>query len=112
MINQKILTKMRELNEKGFSINHISKETGCDFRTIKKYLANEFKEKTYVSRYREPVVFQFIGYIEKCLEQENEKATTIYRKIKKLGYFGVYDQVKRIVRILKMKIRMKNTEVM
>ena len=90
MINQKVLTKKRELNKNGFSINRISKETGCNFRTIKKYMANGFNEKTYVSRYREPVVFQFIGYIEKCLKQENEKATTIYRKIKKLGYFGVY----------------------
>mgnify|MGYP001617508963 CR=1 FL=1 len=90
MIEQKILTNMREMNEKGYSINRISKETECNFRTIKKYMANGFNEKTYVSRYREPVVFQFIGYIEKCLKQENEKATTIYIKIKKLGYFGVY----------------------
>ena len=88
---------MKELYSKGDSFTEISKQTGFDWRTVKKYI----KSETYltIDNTKRERVNSCTPYQDKIDELllNNVKIKNIYLEIQKLGYDGKYGMLKRYI---------------
>jgi transposase len=83
--------EIEELKRQGLSIKGISKLTGCDRKTIRKYLAQP--ETTPVYGPREPrssKLDRFKTYIEERLKAGVWNARVLLRELRQQGYAGGY----------------------
>ena len=93
MINLEEFMELFKLKESGYTISAISRQTGLDRKTVRKYLKCE-KSSPPQSRKRqdrksklEPYKNIIFGYIDKS-ESDWPPATAIYERIVKQGYNG------------------------
>ena len=91
------------------SYRKIARDTGCDPRTVKKYCENpELIGKPRKSAPRPSKVDPFRGQIEKYLEDDIEfQASAIYDKLRRQGFTGGYEIVKRAVAPIRRQKQLK-----
>lgn len=100
MVGKEECMEIWALKRQGYSIRGIAKKLGIHRKTVKKYLeAREFPKYREVERNSglEP----YHKMIDDWLGTEDYLATRIYELVKKQGYQGGYETVKRYVRIVK-----------
>jgi transposase len=98
--------RIRELRESGLTVSEIARQTGCDRKTVRKYL-----DSTEVPRYgprkpgdappREPrwaKLGAFHAYLDHRMDEGVWSATVLFRELKERGYDGGYTRVKDYVR--------------
>lgn len=88
---------MKELYGKGYSFTEISKQTGFDWRTVKKYINSE--NYLTIDNTKRERVNACTPYQDKINELllNNFKIKNIYLEIQKLGYDGKYGMLKRYI---------------
>lgn len=101
MITKEVFMDIIAMHRLGLSVRKIARKLGIHRNTVKKHLeANEFpryhKRKKGVS-ILEPYKQLINGY----LDQDDCQATWIFDRIKRIGYAGSYDTVKRYVSDIK-----------
>ena len=91
------------------SYRKIARKTGCDPRTVKKYCENpELIGKPRKSAPRPSKVDLFHDQIVQYLEDDPEyRASTIYDKLRRQGFTGGYEIVKRAVRPIRQQKQLK-----
>jgi transposase len=83
--------EIEELKRQGISIKTISKLTGCDRKTIRKYLAQPEVAPVYGPREPRPSKLDaFKTYIEERLKAGVWNARVLLRELRKRGYAGSY----------------------
>ena len=83
--------EIEELKRQGLSIKAISKLTGCDRKTIRKYLAEPNAAPIYGPREpRRSKLDAFKSYIEERLKAGVWNARVLLRELRKEGYAGSY----------------------
>jgi len=92
------------LRRQGYSLRYIAKKLGIHRNTVKKYL-----EAGTVPQYRKrkrqaSILDPFKGTIEDFLQQDSYQATWLFDRIRKMGYQGSYDTLKRHVRSVKERL--------
>ena len=88
---------MKELYGKGYSFTEISKQTGFDWRTVKKYINSE--NYLTIDNTKRERVNACTPYQDKINELllNNFKIKNIYLEIQKLGYDGKYGMLKSYI---------------
>ena len=85
------MQEIEELKRQGLSINAISKLTGCDRKTIRKYLAQPEAVPVYGPREPRPgKLDRFKTYIEERLKARVWNARVLLRELRQRGYVGGY----------------------
>lgn len=109
MKTQENIMDFRTLSHDGHSRREIAKRMGVDPRTVKKYLEHpELAGQPRKTQPRKNKLDPYRQQIEQLLEAEPAyTATVIHNKIKKAGFNGGYEIVKRAVRPLKQKMQRK-----
>ena len=97
---------IRHLRDEGLSKSAISRETGYDRKTIRKYLLTG-EIKNYTSRKpAESILDPYKDHIETRLHNfERLSATVLLKEIQEKGYLGGYSTVKKFVRTIKRSKR-------
>jgi transposase len=97
---------MRDLYNKGMTISAISKQTGYDWRTIRKYVkSKDILTVENTKRERYTLCTPFHDKISE-LVIGNLKIKSIYIEINKLGYQGKYGTLKKYISNLKNEERL------
>jgi len=98
---------IRQLYKKGISISEISRRTGFDRKTVRKY-AKSSKHPTYK---RAKDVYSILNpykeFIEAKISEAPYTATRLFREIQQQGYSGSYPVVKRYVRLIRSRYTIK-----
>ncbi len=89
--------------KQGLSCNEIARKTNLDRRTVQRYMKNpECINRPRKSAPRGSKVDTHRAMIDALLEEDVDyQASTIYDKLKRVGYEGCYELVKRVVRTRK-----------
>jgi transposase len=91
LLRGKDVQEIEELKRQGLSINAISKLTGNDRKTIRKYLGEPKAELVYGPREQRPSKLDaFKTYIEDRLKAGVWNARVLLRELRKRGYGGSY----------------------
>ncbi len=91
LLRGKDVQEIEELKRQGLSIKAISKLTGCDRKTIRKYLAQPEAAPVYGPREPRPSKLDgFKTYIEERLKAGVWNARVLLRELRKRGYAGSY----------------------
>jgi transposase len=91
LLRGKDVQEIEELKRQGLSINAISKMTGNDRKTIRKYLAQPEGTPVYGPREQRPSKLDiFKTYIEDRLKAGVWNARVLLRELRKRGYGGGY----------------------
>src|SRR5690242_9273342 len=88
------------LHKQGLSDSHIARKLGIDRRTVRRYLDHPacINQPRKIAP-RPSKVDPFREQIATYLQQDPDyRATTIYERLKRCGYSGGYELVKRAVR--------------
>lgn len=96
---------IRHLVNEGVSISEISRKTGHDRKTVRKY---KFQKKPIKYKKRSPkgsILDPYKDHIKARLERYDLSAVVLLKEIKKLGYPGSYTIVKDFVRTVKKSKR-------
>ena len=102
MIIMEVLMDIRSLSKQGNSMRAISRMTGLNPRTVKKYL-QEGSLPTYKPVNRQSKLEGFKDLIEAWLNQQNYQASRIHELLHNQGFKGSYNTVQRYVKKLKAK---------
>lgn len=96
---------IHSLVRKGYSQRRIAHELGISRKTVRKYLEHPELAGKYVQRKPRPSKLDpYVAPIENWLEEDPlYSATSIYDRLRPLGFGGSYEIVKRRVRTLKEK---------
>ena len=79
---------IRDLYSQGFSISEISKQTGFDRKTVRKYLRLKTLPEPQKRSGRKSKLDPFKPYILEKLEEGPYTAARLYREIKEMGFDG------------------------
>ena len=91
LLRGKDVQEIEELKRQGLSIKAISKLTGCDRKTIRKYLAQPEAAPAYGPRGPRPSKLDtFKTYVEERLKAGVWNARVLLRELRKRGYVGGY----------------------
>jgi transposase len=91
LLRGKDVQEIEELKRQGLSINAISKLTGCDRKTIRKYLAQPETAPVYGPREPKPSKLdRFKTYTEERLKAGVWNARVLLRELRQRGYAGGY----------------------
>lgn len=102
MIIMEVLMDIRSLAKQGYSMRAISRMTGLNPRTVKKYL-QEGALPTYKAVNRQSKLEEFKYLIDTWLSQQNYQASRIMELLRNQGFKGSYSTVRRYVKKLKDK---------
>jgi transposase len=92
------------LDRQGHSVHSISRITGLNRRTVKKYLeAGEIPR--YRTQNRGSGLAPYYLMIRDWLKEQDYQATRIHELVSMQGYQGSYETVKRFVRPLRQELR-------
>jgi transposase len=97
-----VLMDIRSLSKQGYSMRAISRMTGLNPRTVKKYL-QENALPTYKAVNRQSKLEGFKELIEAWLKQQNYQASRVMELLRNQGFKGSYSTVRRYVKKLKNK---------
>src|SRR5579871_5842168 len=91
------------LHKQGLSDSQIARRLGIDRRTVRRYIDHpEYINQPRKSAPRPSKVDAFRDQIATYLQEDpHYRATTLYDRLKRCGYEGGYELVKRVVRSLK-----------
>ena len=105
MIARETKVDMSFFHRQGLSYREISRKTGRDRRTVKRYAENpELLGQARAKVNRQSILDSFRPTIEGWLEDDPEyQATWVFDQLKKLGYTGGYSIVKEAVRAIKQE---------
>src|SRR5437763_2473954 len=91
LLRGKDVQEIEELKRQGLTIKAISKVTGCDRKTIRKYLARPEAAPVYGPREARPSKLEaFKAYIEDRLKAGVWNGRVLLRELRKRGYGGGY----------------------
>ena len=91
LLRGKDVQEIEELKRQGLSINAISNMTGCDRKTIRKYLAQPESAPVYGPREPRPSKLdRFKTYMEERLNAGVWNARVLLRELRQRGYAGSY----------------------
>lgn len=107
MIAMEVFMDIIALSRQGCSLREISRKLGIHRTTVKKYLTEGQPPQYRKSTRNQSILDPYHQMIDDWLEQDNYRASWIYRKIKDMGYPGGYDTVKICVRKIKAGKRRK-----
>jgi len=95
--------EMKEKYRQGVSISQISKEYGCDRKTVRKYVQSQVPPQGYISRNKSPSILDpYKDYIkERLVLYPALSAVKLFEEIQLKGYTGKYTIVKEFIRPLK-----------
>lgn len=103
-LKSEIISEVKELKKRGYSIRAIMKITGLSRNTVRKYLRMKFSWKHGSKGVkRGSKVDKYIPYIKELIQKGYNKKQ-IYEKIKKIGYTGSYSLLKYRIKNPKSKI--------
>jgi len=89
---------IRDLHAQGLSIKAISKKTGFDRKTVRKYLNITSIPKSKKRNKKESKLDEYKEYITTKLHEGPYTASRLYREIQEMGFTGKYTIVKDFVR--------------
>jgi len=89
---------IRDLHSKAFSISEISRKTGHDRKTVRKYLNRETAPESQKLTTRPSKLDPYKPYILKKLNEGPNSAAYIFSEIQKTGFDGGRTIVKDFVR--------------
>ena len=95
---------IRDLYSQGFNISEISRQTGFDRKTVRKYIHLKTAPDPQKRPKRKSKLDPFKPYILEKLKEGPYTAARLYREIKKMGYEGG----KTIVKDFVQKVRPQN----
>ena len=100
MLSRETRVDINYLHRRGLSFREISRKTGRDRRTVKKYAENpELIGRGRVNVKRASILDPFVDVIKSWLADDDQyQASWILDQIRKLGYTGGYTIVKDLVR--------------
>ena len=101
MIAMEVFMDIIALRRQGCSLREISRKLGIHRTTVKKYLTEGQPPRYQKCARSKSILDPYRQMIDDWLEQDNYRASRIYRQIKNLGYCGGYDMVKIYVRKVK-----------
>jgi len=93
-------SEMREMHRKGMSIAQISRVSGCDRKTVSRYIGAESPPR-YVRGPSKSVLDPFKDHIRARLAEYPLSAARLHREIKEMGYSGSLTTVKRFISPIK-----------
>jgi len=96
---------IRHLYANGLSISEISRRTGHDRKTVRKYIQAEGKLPPSTRKPRGSILDPFKRHIQERLERHSLSAVRILEEIREMGYPGSYTIVKDFVRQTKRATR-------
>lgn len=105
MIAWEVYMDIVALHRQGHSERAISRKLGVHRLTVKKYIEEGQTPQHKKGKRRECVLAPYYPVIDDFLEEDDYRATWIYKRVRQLGYAGGYDTVKLHVRRLKNKLR-------
>ena len=105
MIARETRVDISYFHRQGLSYREISRKTGRDRRTVKRYAENpELLGQGRARVERQSILDAFMPSIENWLNDDPQyRATWIFDQLRKLGYKGSYHVVKRAVRAIKQE---------
>lgn len=101
MISVEEYMDIKVLHRDGLSIREIARRLGIDRRTVKRHLEREGLPEYERRERQKSKLEEYYSTIKSYLEEDNYKGTWIYDKLKKMGYHGSYDLVRRYVQGIK-----------
>jgi transposase len=101
MISGEVFMDIKAMHRSGISVRKISRTLGIHRNTVKKHIeATDFPQ--YHQRKRKLSILEpYRQIINDYLEQDDYQGTWIFDRLKRLGYAGGYDTVKRYVSDIK-----------
>lgn len=101
MLNMEEQFMIRHLHNEGLNVSEISRQTGYDRKTIRKYILAEGIQEGSKRKPRGSILDPFKEHIRQRLEDYPLSAVRILEEIKDMGYSGSYTIVKDYVRTIK-----------
>jgi len=89
-------SEMREMHRSGMSITQIARVSGCDRKTVRKYVGADAPPR-YVREARDGILDPYEEYLKTRLAGHALSAARLFREIKEMGYIGSLSTVKRFV---------------
>jgi transposase len=101
MISEEVFMDIIAMHRKGLSVRKISRTLGIHRKTVKKQIeAKAFPQ--YCKRKRSVSILEpYKQIINDYLDQDDYQGTWVFERIKRIGYAGGYDTVKRYVSDIK-----------
>lgn len=94
---------LRDLNSQGLNVSEISRQTGYDRKTVKKYLDLKTVPQAQKRQGRGSKLDPYKPYILEKLNSGSYTASRLFREIKEMGFDGGYTIVKDHVREIRPK---------
>ena len=119
MLSMPQINNIRDLSRNGFGISDISRQTGTDPKTIRKYLMmDDFSKGPPIKKVTASIVAPFHDKIMDIIEEDNKHwskqrhtAKRIFERIRdENGYTGSYDAVQKYVQRLRQTVQTKGTQ--
>lgn len=92
---------IQHLQIEGLNISEISRQTGHDRKTVRKYMATDGFQTHQIRKKRGSILDPYKDYIKKRLEEFPLSSVRILEEIQERGYPGSYTIVKEFVRTIK-----------
>jgi transposase len=102
---------MRKLYDEGLTITEISRETGYNRRTVRKYIQESDLKKYKRKKKRSSKLDPYKDFIDARLARYNLSAVRIMEEIEEQGYDGGYSTVKSYVKKVKRTTRRVPAEI-
>ena len=97
MIEAEEWLDMKSMFKQGMSISEISRLTGHDRKTVRKYVQGDTDIPRYKTRKSIPSKLDpYKEYIKARIEEHDLSAVRLHEEIQKMGYEGSYSLVKRV----------------
>ena len=103
MITWEVYMDIVALHRQGHSERAIARKIGIHRNTVKKHIQEGQTPQYQKGKRQKSILTPYYQVIDDFLEEDDYRATWIYKRIRQLGYSGGYDTVKIYVRKLKKK---------
>lgn len=102
MIDKEEWLDMKSRYQNGMSISEISRRTGHDRKTVRKYVKGDIVLPKYKTRKRKPSKLDpFKEYIQGMIKEHDLSAVRLLEDIRKMGYDGGYTILREYARTLR-----------
>jgi transposase len=106
MILKEVFMEIHALLRRGYSQRQIAQNLGIHRNTVKHHLNREAFPEYRKKKRSESILDPYRRTIRDYLDEEDYRATWIFDQLKRMGYAGSYDTLKRYVHVLKeQKVR-------
>jgi transposase len=98
MSDFKVWTEIHARARRGEATQKMARELGIDRKTVRRLLA-QVRPATYQRLVtRPPLVAPYLAYIQRQVVEVDDHASRIFQELRRQGYPGGYEMVKRAVR--------------